>query len=116
MKINKFTTFLLVPLFVAAFSFSPWYSADPAGKPSLLEKVRKAEKAMDTIQPPKKGETPLSDKQMATLEKCSENYESCSEQCAKAENEEEYVRCDSKCKEELSLCEKELPDDWKTIK
>lgn len=103
----------LLPAFIAAFSFSPGYSADPAGKPSLLEKVRKAEKAMDTNNPPKKGETPLSDKQMATVAKCSENYEACSEQCTK---EDVNDACDAKCKEELSLCEKELPKDWKTIK
>jgi hypothetical protein len=116
MKIKKLSTFILVPLFVAAFAFSPAYSSDPAGKPSLMEKVRKAEKAMDRINPPKKGGTPLSDKQIVTVEQCSKNYEACSEKCTTVEKEEEYITCDVKCKEELSLCEKELPKDWKTIK
>jgi hypothetical protein len=113
MKIKKLSTFLLLPLFILAFSFSPGYSSDSAGVPSLMEKVRKTDKTMNTIYPPKKGETPLSDKQMATVEKCSKNYEACSEKCA-----EENVNdaCDAKCKEELSICEKDLPKDWKTIK
>jgi hypothetical protein len=62
-------TFLLLPAFIAALSFSPGYSADPAGKPSLLEKVRKSEKAMGRNYPPKRGVTSINDKQMATKEK-----------------------------------------------
>jgi hypothetical protein len=104
---------LLLSLCFAALSFSPAYSADATGKPSLLEKVKKTDKAMDTIYPPKKGETPLSDKQMATAAKCSENHEACAEKCAA---EEVNDACDARCKEELSLCEKDLPKDWKTIK
>ena len=113
MKINKPAIFLLLPLCIAALSFSPAYSADSTGKPSLLEKIKKTDKAMDTTYPPKKGETPLNDKQMAAKEKCSENYEACSEKCLE---EEVNDACDAKCKEELSLCEKDLPKDWQTIK
>ena len=113
MKTKKSAFFWGVLLFVAALSFSPGYSADPAAKPSLLEKVRKTEKAMNMIPRPRTPETPLSENQMATVEKCSENYEACSEKCSE---EDVNDACDAKCKEELSLCEKDLPEDWKTIK
>jgi hypothetical protein len=113
MKINKLSIFLLVPLFVAAFSFSPGYSADSAGKPSLMDKVKKAEKAMNSAHPQKKAETPLSESQMATVEKCSGDYEACSEKCIEKDAND---ICDDKCKEDLLLCEKDLPKDWKTIK
>jgi hypothetical protein len=109
MEINKLTIFLLVPLCVAAFSFSPVYSADPAGKPSLMEKVRNAEKAMEKNYPRKHIEDPL-----PVVEQCSEKYEECIEKCA--DLTEGFDECENKCKEELSLCEKDLPKEWKTIK
>ena len=112
-KITKHVTILLLPLFVAALSFSPGYAADSIGKPSLLEKIKKVDNAMDSIYPPKKDATPLTDSQMAAAEKCSKNYEACAENCTK---EEVNDACDAKCKEELSLCEKDLPQEWKTIK
>ena len=46
---------LLLPLCAATLSFGPAYSAGPADKSSLMEKVRKADKAMDTLRQPLKG-------------------------------------------------------------
>jgi hypothetical protein len=109
MKINKFAIFLLLPLCVAALSFSPAYSADPTGKPSLLEKVRNTDKAMDRKYPKKPVEDPP-----ATVDQCSEKYEDCIEKCA--DLKEGFDVCEDKCREDLCLCEKDLPKNWKTIK
>ena len=76
-----------------------------------MEKVRKAEKATQ-IEPKKTFEDPLREKHMAIADQCSEKYEACLENCAKKSND----KCDGKCVADLSLCEKDLPDDLKTMK
>jgi hypothetical protein len=109
MKRHRLIISLLLPAFIAAFSFSPAYSADSAGKPSLLEKVRNTDKAMDKKYPKKTVEDPL-----ASVDQCSEKYENCIEKCA--DLKEGFDVCENKCKEDLSLCEKDLPKNWQTIK
>ena len=53
------------------------------------------------------------DKYLDILEKCSQKYESCYDSCIeKCENN----LCEELCLKELSICEKELPRELKTIK
>ena len=112
---KKLTIFLLTWLFVVAFCFHPGYSASKDG-PSLLEKVRKADQTMGKKYPKKCIEDPLREKHMAVSAQCSDEYDACLEKCSAAEKDKEYDTCDNKCKKELSLCEKYLPKDYKTIK
>jgi hypothetical protein len=113
---KKILFFLPASLLVVAFSFNPGYSEDASGELSLLDKVRKTESVMNNRKPPKKAEDPLIEKYLAVGEECSEKYETCLDKCAEAEKEEENEKCDTKCREELALCEKALPDYLKTIK
>ena len=84
-------------------------------KPSLLEKVKEADQTMGKKYP-KKRIDPLREEHMAVSAQCSDKYDACLEKCSAAEKDEEYDACDKKCKKELSLCEKDLPKDYKTIK
>jgi hypothetical protein len=114
MKMKNLAAFLLVPLFVVAFSFNPAYSKVSSEEPSLLEKVRKAEQTMEKHYPRKSIEDPLYEKLLVTVEQCSEHYEECIEKCA--DQEKGYDTCEDKCREDLSPCEKDLPVYLKTMK
>jgi hypothetical protein len=111
MKIKKLSSFILALLFLLIFSVSIGCSKQKEGT-ALMEKIKNAEKAMGKTNTGKSTEDPLHEKYMATIEQCSEKYESCLEKCAKKSND----KCDNKCVADLSLCEKDLPNDLKTMK
>ena len=111
MTIKKLFAFIMAVLFLVLFSVSIGCSKEKK-EPSLMEKVKKAEETMDKKYPRKRIEDPLREKNLAIADQCSEKYESCLEKCAKTSND----KCDGKCIEDLSLCEKDLPNDLKTIK
>jgi hypothetical protein len=105
--------FLLLPLFIVAFACNTRDAKVSAAQPTLLEKVRQAEQTMAKNYPRKSTEDPLYEKYLPAVEECSERYEECIEKCA--HQKKEYDTYEDKCIEELSLCEKELPKDWKTV-
>jgi Tfp pilus assembly protein PilP len=112
MNMKKLPVLMMSLMFLVVFCFNLGCSKEnPKDPKSFMEKVRKAEKATQA-EPKKAFEDPLREKHMAIANQCSERYESCLEKCAKKSND----KCDGKCIEDLSLCEKALPDDLKTMK
>ena len=112
MKIKLIPLFMaLLFLVVSCFNF-----ACSKEEPSLMDKVKKADETMDKKYPGKSTDDPLYEKHIAIAEQCSEKYEACLEKCAKAASNDKNDNCDSKCQEELTLCEKALPDDLKSFK
>jgi hypothetical protein len=112
MKIKKLSAFIMALLFSLTFSISIGCSKEKEGPP-LMEKVKKAEETMDKKNPRKRIEDPLRENNLAIAEQCSEKYEVCLEKCAKENSSDKY---DDKCQKALSLCEKDIPADLKTIK
>jgi hypothetical protein len=108
---NLFALIMALQLLVL-FSVSIGCSKEKKG-PALMEKVKKAEETMYKKNSGKRIEDPLREKNLAIAEQCSEKYEACLEKCAK---ESSIDKCDDKCQKALSLCEKDIPDDLKTIK
>jgi hypothetical protein len=112
MKIKKLSAIIMALLFLVIFSVSMGCSKEKE-KPSFIKKVREAEETMDKKNPRKKIEDPLREKNLAIAEQCSGKYEVCMEKCAKENSSD---KCEGKCQKALSLCEKDIPDDLKTIK
>jgi hypothetical protein len=112
MKIkNLFALIMALQVFVL-FSISIGCSKEKDG-PALMEKVKKVEESIENTKHRKSIEDPLHEKYMATIEQCSEKYQVCLEKCAKENSSD---KCSGKCEKALSLCEKDIPDDLKTIK
>ena len=72
----------------------------------LLERVAKDRKK---IADKRKHKTDFTDEQLAIVDKCSDKLSICLEKC-------ESESCENQCLKELSICEKELPLELKTIK
>ena len=75
-------------------------------KIEVLEKLKSMDQREATD---KKTDRTFDDKYLDILDKCTQKYESCIENC-------ENNSCEESCLKELSVCEKDLPEDLKTIK
>jgi beta-lactamase superfamily II metal-dependent hydrolase len=75
-------------------------------KIEVLEKPKSMDQQKATD---KKTDRTSDDKYLDILEKCTQQYESCIENC-------ENNSCEEACLKELSVCEKNLPKELKTIK
>jgi hypothetical protein len=114
MIFERLFTCLMVLLFTVIFCFNPGCSKDQSKEnPSLMEKVKKTEETMGKKYPGKSTDDPMREKHMAVAYHCSEKYEACLEECAKKDSND---KCEGKCKDALSLCEKDLPADLKSFK
>ena len=71
--------------------------------------LRKVAKERENIAARAKNIKDFTDKQLAIVDKCSKKQCSCLEKC-------ESESCEDKCLRELSICEKDLPLELKTIK
>jgi hypothetical protein len=79
-------------------------------KIEVSENPKRIDQQKATVEKP---DRTFDDKYLDILEKCSQKYESCYETCIeKCENN----LCEELCLKELSICEKELPRELKTIK
>jgi len=75
-------------------------------KIEILEKPKRTDQKETTY---KISDRTFADKYLVILEKCSQKYESCIEKC-------ENDLCEGSCLKKLSVCEKNLPNELKTIK
>ena len=75
-------------------------------KIEVIEKPKSADQQKATD---KKTDRTFDDKYLDILDKCTQKYESCIENC-------ENNSCEESCLNKLSLCEKNLPKELQTIK
>ena len=106
LKITKLIVFLIFALFLFTFLVNTGCK-EKKSRPfdDALEFIEKERKEAAKKNPNKA----FSKENVAIVEACSQKYNSCIERCGNR-------NCENLCLKDLSICEKDLPKDLKTIK
>lgn len=103
---------MLVMLIVLLFIFSLQVSCS-SNKEKAFDNINKrVQKDRDKIalsRQDRKGDGPERQRQIAIADACSEKYNSCLANCDRSS-------CENECLKALSDCDKDLPEDLKTLK
>jgi hypothetical protein len=100
-------------LFMAFLFIFPLQATGSSKKENVLAqimaRVEKDRERTNKIRQGRKDDEPEREKQMAIVDACFENFDSCTADCG-------HSSCEDGCLKDLSSCEKDVPLDLKTIK
>jgi hypothetical protein len=97
-------------LFVCAlFIFSLHTGCSSKKESELFDRVQKEREKAGQSQQATQGDEAERERQVAIADECLEKFNACVEKCTN-------TSCESGCSDALSLCEKDLPAELKTVK